>query len=246
PFLQNVVFFDRRVLSLDPPAAEVILIDQKRINLDAFARYRITDPRLFLQRVRTEAIFNDRFGRILNSSVRNVVARRSMTNILSAERAEIMTSIFDLAVTEGKKFGVDVVDVRIGRSELPEDVRQNVFDRMRSEREREANLLRAEGEEVSRRIRATADRQQVEILAEARRESAILRGEGDAERNRVLGIAYGQDPEFFDFYRSLEAYRETFNPEDTTMVLAPDSDFFRYFGRVGGDGSTDAPDDDGE
>ncbi len=230
PFIQNVVRYDQRILSLDPPPEEVILNDQKRVILDAFARYKIIDPLKYFQTVRTETTFNDRFGRVLNSAVRAVVAQGGLTDLLSEERANIMQSIFQAVDVSSSNFGIDVVDIRIGRSELPEDVSQNVYDRMRSEREREANLLRAEGEENSRRIRATADRQQTVIIAEAQRESEILRGTGDAQRNLILGEAYGQDAEFFDFYRSLEAYADSFNPEDTTMVLTPGGDFFRYFG----------------
>ena len=230
PFIQNIVRYDLRILSLDPPPEEVILNDQKRVILDAFARYKIITPLKYFQTVRTETTFNDRFGRVLNSAVRAVVAQGGLDDLLSEERSSIMLGIFQAVDANSTDFGIEVVDIRIGRSELPEDVSQNVYERMRSEREREANLLRAEGEENSRRIRATADRQQTVIIAEAQREAEILIGTGDAQRNLILGEAYGQDPEFFDFFRSLEAYADTFNPEDTTMVLAPGGDFFRYFG----------------
>ncbi len=230
PIIQNIERYDQRVLSLDPQEEEVLLNDQKRIILDAFARYKIVDPLKYFQAVRTETAFNDRFGRVLNSAVRGIVAQGGLTDLLSEQRGTIMRNIFDNVNQDAGNFGIEVVDIRIGRSELPEDVAQNVYDRMRSERERAANLSRAEGEENSRRIRATADRQQTVIIAEAQREAEILVGTGDAQRNLILGEAYGQDPEFFDFYRSLEAYADTFNPEDTTMVLAPGGDFFRYFG----------------
>ncbi len=241
PFIQNIVRYDKRLLAIDPDAEEVILNDQKRIILDAFARYRITDPLRFFRTVRTESTFGARFGRVLNSSVRSVVARQSLSDLLSAQRGTIMRDIFDATDEQAGNFGIDLVDIRIGRSELPEDVSQNVYDRMRTERDREANLLRAEGEENSRRIRAIADRQQTVIIAEAERESQILRGAGDAQRNLILGEAYGRDPEFFDFYRSLEAYRDSFNPEDTTMVLSPQGDFFRYFGDITGGAGTLPP-----
>ncbi len=241
PFIQNVVRYDNRVLGLDPPAEEVILNDQKRIILDAFARYRIEDPLKYFQTVRTEATFNDRFGRILNSDVRGVVAKNSIEDLLSPQRIEIMQAISETVSKSAVNFGVTITDLRIGRSELPEDVSNNVFDRMRSEREREANLLRAEGEEASRRIRADADRQQAVIIAEAQRQSSILRGEGEGEKNRILAEAFNRDREFFDFYRSLQAYRNTFGTDDTTMVLSPRSDFFRYFGDITGGGrSNDA------
>lgn len=231
---QSAERYEKRILSVDPDAEEVLLNDQKRIVVDAFARYRITDPLKFFQTVRSEAVFANRFGNILTSSVKKVVAQRSLEDMLAKSRNAIMENIRDSVATETAGFGIEVVDIRIGRSELPEAVSQNVYDRMRTEREREANLLRAEGEENARRIRATADRQQVVIVAEAQREAQVLRGNGDATRNAVLGEAYGQDLEFFEFFRSLEAYRETFADGGTTMVLSPNSDFFRYFGDVGG------------
>jgi membrane protease subunit HflC len=231
---QSAQKYEKRVLSVDPPAEEVLLNDQKRILVDAFARYKITDPLKFFQTVRTEATFQNRFGNILTSTVKEVVAQQALEDMLSEKRNSIMETIRDSVAKNTVGFGIAVVDIRIGRSELPEAVSQNVYDRMRTEREREANLLRAEGEENARRIRATADRQQVEIVAEAEREAQVLRGNGDAARNGILGEAYGQDPEFFEFFRSLEAYRETFEEPGTTMLLKPDSDFFRYFNDVGG------------
>jgi len=231
---QSAQKYEKRVLSVDPDAEEVLLNDQKRILVDAFARYRITDPLKFFQTVRTETTFQNRFGNILTSTVKEVVAQRSLEDMLSEKRNTIMETIRDSVANDTAGFGVEVVDIRIGRTELPEAVSETVYNRMRTEREREANLLRAEGEENARRIRATADRQQVEIVAEAEREAQVLRGNGDATRNAILGEAYGKDPEFFEFFRSLEAYRETFAEPGTTMVLSPDSDFFRYFNDVGG------------
>jgi membrane protease subunit HflC len=230
---QSAQSYEKRVLSVDPDAEEVLLSDQKRIVVDAFARYRIVDALKFFQTVRTEVTFQNRFGNILTSTVKEIVAQQALEDMLSEKRNEIMEIIRDSVAANTEGFGIEVVDIRIGRSELPEAVSQNVYDRMRTEREREANLLRAEGDENARRIRATADRQQVEIVAEAQREAQVLRGNGDATRNGILGEAYGKDPEFFEFFRSLEAYRETFK-EGTRMVLSPNSDFFRYFGDVGG------------
>lgn len=231
---QSAQAYEKRILSVDPDAEEVLLNDQKRIVVDAFARYRITDPLKFFQTVRNEITFANRFGNILTSTVKEVVAQQALEDMLSENRNTVMETIRDSVAQNTAGFGIEVIDIRIGRSELPEAVSQNVYDRMRTEREREANLLRAEGEENARRIRATADRQQVEIVAEAQREAQVLRGNGDATRNAILGEAYGADPEFFEFFRSLEAYRETFAAEGTTMVLSPNSDFFRYFGDVGG------------
>lgn len=234
PFVQNVIYYDKRILDLDPPAAEIILADQKRINVDSFARYRISDPLQFFQSVRTEIGFRDRFGGILNSSVRNVLGLRGLPDLLSERRDDIMVKIKDIVITAGATFGVEVVDVRIGRTDLPADISKNVFDRMRSEREREANLLRAEGDEAKQRLTADADRQKVFILAAAQKQAEILRGQGEGVRTNILNDAYGKDVEFFSLYRSLEAYETAFG-EGTTMVLSPDSEFFRYFGSFTGE-----------
>ena len=231
---QSLQTYDKRVLGIDPDAEEVLLNDQKRILVDAFVRYRIVDPLKFFQTVRNEVTFENRFGNIVTSTVKSVVAQRSLEDVLSPQRDNIMADIRKQVDQNSGGFGIELVDIRIGRSELPEAVSQNVYDRMRTDREREAKLLRAEGEENSRRIKATADRQKVEIVAEAEREAQVLQGEGDALRNRILGESYGKDPEFFDFFRTLEAYRETFSDSGTTMVLSPDSDFFRYFNDVSG------------
>jgi membrane protease subunit HflC len=232
-FWQSAQKFEKRVLSVDPDAEEVLLIDQKRILVDAFARYKIIDPLRFFQTVRTETTFQNRFGNILTSTVKEVVAQQALEDMLSEKRNSVMEAIRDSVARESGGFGIEVVDIRIGRSELPEAVSETVYNRMRTDRERVANQLRAEGEENARRIRATADRQQVEIVAEAQREAQVLRGNGDATRNGILGEAYGRDAEFFEFFRSLEAYRETFEA-GTTMVLSPDSDFFRYFNDIEG------------
>ena len=234
PLVQNIIAFDKRVLSVDPPAEEMLLSDQKRILVDAFARYRITDPLKFFQTVGDEQIFKNRFGNILTSTVKEFVAQRELADLLSDQRNVIMESIRDGVANGTEGFGIEVVDIRIGRSELPEAVSQTVYERMRTERERQSSKLRAEGEENARRIRAEADRQQVEIVAEAEREAETLRGAGDANRNAILGESYGRDPEFFEFFRSLEAYKETFADEGTTMVLSPNSDFFKYFGDLEG------------
>ena len=233
-FWQSARTFEKRILSVDPEAEEVLLNDQKRIVVDAFARYRIIDPLRFFQTVRTELIFQNRFGNILTSTVKEVVAQQALEDMLSGKRNSVMETIRDSVAKDTAGFGIEVVDIRIGRSELPEAVSDTVYNRMRTDRERVANRLRAEGEENARRIRAQADRQEVVIVAEAQREAQVLRGNGDASRNSILGEAYGRDPEFFEFFRSLEAYRETFAEEGTTMLLSPDSDFFRYFGDIGG------------
>ncbi len=232
PFIQDAVFLDRRMLNLDPQPEEMILSDQKRIIVDSFARYRIIDPLKFFQTVRNEATFSDRFGRILNAAVRGVIAQYPLTSLLSEERADIMSSIQSQVKPNESSYGVEIIDIRIGRTDLTEQVSNNVFQRMRSEREKEANLLRAEGEELSKEIRATAERQKTVLLADAERISSILRGEGDAEKNRILGNAYGLDKDFFDFLRTMQACKETFGDTDMSMVIVPGQVCEKFFGEI--------------
>lgn len=234
PFIQDVVYYDSRILDLDPPPGQVILSDQKRINVDAFARYRITDPLRFFQALRTEEQFRDQVGRILNSSVRNSMARNSLGDLLSIKRVGIMAQIKDRLSVETKDYGIEILDVRVVRTDLPPEISQNVYNRMRSERVKEANQLRADGEKAKLEIESRADRDKVVLIAEAQRKSQILRGEGEGERNRILGEAYGQDPEFFAFYRSMIAYRSSLAAGDTNLVLSPQSDFFRFFNNQAG------------
>jgi membrane protease subunit HflC len=229
PFIQNVVYYDSRVLNLDPAQEEVILRDQKRIVVDAIVRYMINDPLKFFQTTRTELALNDRLGRIINSSVRGVIVQYELNDLLSEKRNDIMAEIFENVREDQDNFGIEIVDLRLKRTDLTAEVQSNVFDRMRTEREREANLLRAEGQELSQKIKATADREKIEIIAEAEKQSNILKGEGEAARNTILNDAFAKDPEFFEFIRSMEAYADTFKDGSTTMVISPDSDFFEYF-----------------
>ena len=235
PFIQDAIFLDSRLLNLDPQPEEMILSDQKRIIVDSFARYRIVDPLKFFQTVRNEATFSDRFGRIINAAVRGVIAQYSLASLLSEDRATIMGSIQVIIKNEEKSFGVEIIDIRIGRTDLTEQVSNNVYQRMRSERDKEANLLRAEGEELSKEIRASADRQQTVIIAEAERTSSILRGEGDALKNKILGDAYGLDQEFFDFLRTMQACKETFGDTDMSMVIVPGQVCEKFFGEIESD-----------
>ncbi len=228
PFIQNVEYFDKRILDLDPPVQEVLLADQKRVNVDAFARYRIVDPLKFKQRAVTLANFRQVFGGLLNSGVRSEVAKASLAEMLTSKRGDIMYTITNDVKNQAPAFGVEVVDVRIGRTDLPEATSQAVYNRMRSERIAQAAQLRAEGEELKAKIQAEADRTRTVIFAEADKTAKTLQGEGDGQRTMVLNEAYGKDPEFFDFYRSLEAY-EALGGSGTTMVLSPDTDFFRFF-----------------
>ena len=231
PFIQDSVFLDSRMLNLDPQPEEMILSDQKRIIVDSFARYKIVDPLKFFQTVRNEATFSDRFGRILNAAVRGVIAQYPLTALLQ-ERLSIMTSIQEQVVTNQTNYGVEIIDIRIGRTDLTEQVSNNVFQRMRSEREKEANLLRAEGGELSQQIRASADRQKTVIVANAERTSSILRGQGDAQKNKILGDAYGIDEEFFDFLRTMQACRDTFGQTEMSMVIVPGQVCEKFFGEL--------------
>ena len=232
PFIQDAIFFDRRMLNLDPQPEEMILSDQKRIIVDSFARYKIVDPLKFFQTVRNETNFSDRFGRILNASVRGVIAQYPLIALLSEDRDTIMSIIETQVVINEKNFGIKILDVRIGRTDLTEQVASNVYQRMRSEREKEANLLRAEGEELSKEIMASANRQQTVIIAEAERTSSILRGEGDAQKNVILGEAYGLDKEFFSFLRTMQACRDTFGDTDMSMVIVPGQVCEKFFGET--------------
>jgi membrane protease subunit HflC len=229
PFIQNVVYYDSRVLNLDPAQEEVILRDQKRVVVDTIVRYEIKDPLKFFQTTRTELALIDRLGRIINSSVRGVISQYYLIDLLSETRNQIMSEILENVKEDEGNFGIEIVDLRLKRTELTNEVQGNVFDRMRTEREREANLLRAEGQEISQKIKATADREKIEIVAEAEKQSNILRGTGEAARNKILNDAFAEDPDFFEFIRSMEAYTDTFKDGTTTMVISPDSDFFEFF-----------------
>ena len=231
PFVQNVEYYDRRILDLDPPVQEVILFDQKRINVDAFARYRIVDPLEFRKRAVTDLNFRQVFGNRLNAAIRAEIGKILLGDMLTEKRSQVMDVISRHMKAQAAEFGTEVIDVRIGRTDLPEATAQAVYNRMRSDRVAHAAKLRAEGEEQKLKIQAIADKDRTIIIAEAQRQSEILRGQGEGERNQILGEAFGQDPEFFDFYRSMEAYGEALG-EGTTMVLSPDSEFFRFFGTV--------------
>ena len=233
PLLQNIVYYERRVLEVDPPKEQVILSDQKRIDVDAYLRYRISDPLKFFQTVRDERVAASRLGNVVNSTLREVLGNRSLLTVLSKDRDEIMSEIKSKVNKVAGPLGITIVDVRIRRADLPEQAAQAVFARMRSEREREAREARAQGFEKGQRIRASADRERTVLIAEAEKESEITRGAGDKLSYRIAADAYSQDPEFYRFYRSMQAYRNALQGDDTTMVLSPDSEFFRYFGSIG-------------
>lgn len=229
PFIQNVVIMDRRVLDLDPPVEQVILADQKRLDVDAFARYRIHNPLRFYQTVTNEVRAENRMNSIVNSALRRVLGSVTLLAVLSEERARVMNDIRAQVNAEAQDLGIEIVDVRIRRADLPEETSQSIFARMRSEREREAAEARAQGQEQSQQIRSRAERERTVLLAEAQRDAQKLRGEGDNQALRIIAEATSSDPQFYTYYRSLEAYRKTMGKGDTTYVLSPDSSFFRFF-----------------
>jgi len=229
PFIQDVVYIDKRVLDLDTPAEEVIAADQKRLVVDAFARYRIVDPLLFFQTVRDQARASQQLNAVVSSSMRQILGGQAFATVLSGERAQLMHSIRDVVNVEAKAYGVEIIDVRIRRADLPEANSQAIFRRMQTEREREAKEVRAQGAEVAQRIRARADREKTVLIADAQRQSQVNRGEGDAEASRIFADAFGKDPQFYGFYRSMQAYRESLGSNSTTMVMSPRSQFFQYF-----------------
>ncbi len=232
PFLQNVQYYEKRVLNLDPPVESILLADQKRILVDAFARYRIVDALEFFITVRTEGGVRQRLGPIVNASLRGVLGNATLASVLSEERVQIMQQIRDSVNAEASRFGIELVDVRIRRADFPEEISQAVYGRMKSEREREAAEFRAQGFEQAQRIRATADREATVIVAEAQREAEIERGVGEGRRTTILNKAFGQDADFFSFYRSMQAYEASLAGQSTYLVLSPDSEFFDFFGGV--------------
>lgn len=228
PLIEDVVYYDSRVLALDPPSEQIIMADQKRIDVDTYTRFIITDPLRFFQTVRTEENARSRLRGIVNNAVRRVLGEAMLPNLLSAERDRMMTNMRDQVNLDARGLGVNVIDVRIRRADLPPEASQAIFRRMISERQREAAEARAQGAERAQQITATAERERTVLLAEAQRTSQILRGEGDNVANRVFADAFGTDAAFFAFYRSLDAYREALGIGDTSYVMTPNSDFLHF------------------
>ena len=230
PFVQTVAFFDKRVLAVDAPSQEIMMGEQKPLEVDAFARYRIISPLLFFQRLGNERIARDRLSSLLNASLRSVFGTIKMAAVLSPERDSVMEKIRNEVNAEGKDLGIEIVDVRIRRTDLPQKTGDAVFARMRSQREQEAEQIRSTGKQEALQITADADRQATVILAEAQGQAEKIKGEGDQKALGIMAEATSRDPSFFAFWRSLLAYREALKPDNTTFVLSPDSEFFRYFG----------------
>jgi len=229
PLIDSVIYIDKRILDLENPAQEVIASDQKRLVVDAFARYKIKDPLRFYQTVGSIEGANSRLSTLLNSSLRRVLGGSTLTHVVRDDRAALMARVREELDREAQQFGIAVVDVRIRRADLPEQNSQAVYQRMQTERQREAAEFRAQGSQRSQEIRARADREVTVLLAESQSKGEQTRGEGDAERNRIFAEAYSKDADFFSFYRSMQAYETGLRHNDTRMVLKPDSDFFRYF-----------------
>jgi len=233
PFIQNVVYLDKRVLNLDNPPEEVIAADQKRLIVDAFARFQIIDPLKFYITVGNEMVARSRLSTIINSRIRGVLGTQELATLLSKDRAKQMSIIQNDVNEEAKSFGIKIVDVRIKRADLPQANSDAIFKRMQTERQREAKEFRAEGAEIAAKITSTADKDVTVLLANANKQSQILKGEGDGQRNKIFANAFGKDPEFFSFYRAMQAYETALIGGETSLVLSPDSEFFKFFGKTG-------------
>jgi len=229
PLIQNVVRYDVRILEYDLPIEEVIAVDKKRMLIDSFTRFKITDPLEFYKTVGTESSVRNRLNSNVISSLRRVVGRVTLEELLSEERSNIMENIKVEVNNEASRFGIEVVDVRIRRADLPEANSQAIYERMISERVREAKEFRAKGSEIAQKIRAEADKERTVILAEATKKSEILRGEGESQSVNIYANAFQQDPEFYSFYRSMQAYGNVLGEDGTTMILSPDSEFLEFF-----------------
>ncbi|MBT5498311.1 MAG: protease modulator HflC [Alphaproteobacteria bacterium] len=229
PFIQDVIYFDKRILDYDASAAEIPTLDQKQLVVDAFARYKIIDPLKFYQTVATESIAESQLNNIINSNLRDSFGKQLFTKLMTETRAKLMAEISKKVDTAMRSLGIQVIDVRIKRVDLPEENSQAIFRRMQTQREQEARRIRAEGDRKAREIRADADKQQRVIVAEAKKTSEILRGEGDAVATKLYNDAFGRDRDFFDFYRSLQAMRTGLTGDTTSYVGPPQGEFYRFF-----------------
>jgi membrane protease subunit HflC len=234
PLAQNIVKFDKRILLFDNSAEEIIAADKKRLIVDAFVRYKIIDPLKFYQTVRFEAALNNRLGSVVNNSLRAVLGKVPLEAVISDRRELLMQEVSELVSARATQFGISIEEVRIKKADLPSENSEAIYRRMQTERQQEAAQIRAVGNEKARFITAESEKQKTVLLAEAQRDSDILRGEGDAQKNKILGKAFNQDPDFFAFYRAMQAYSKALTEGDTTMVLSPKSDFFEFFGNAEG------------
>ena len=234
PFVQNVVYYEDRILDLDPPVEPVLLADQKRLLIDTFARYRIEDPLTFFQAVTFETQAQQRLNNFVNAALRSTLGNTTLVDLLSDKRVDLMQTIRSKVQEEATDLGIQIIDVRIRRADLPDETSDSIYQRMQSEREREAAEFRAQGDEQAQQIRSRADREVTVIAAEAQRDAEIIRGEGDQTAIKIYADAFNQDADFYAFYRSLEAYRRALADDNTTLLLSPDSDFFKFFGSIDG------------
>ena len=232
PFIQNVVYLDKRILNLDAPSEEVIASDQKRLIVDAFARFKIVDPLKFYISVGDERVARSRLATVINSRIRNVLGQEELQTLLSVDRIKQMELIKEGVNAEAQNFGINIVDVRIKRADLPQANSEAIFRRMQTEREREAKEFRARGAEMAVTITSTADKEVTVLIADAEKKSEIMKGEGDGERNKIFADAFGRDPEFFAFYRAMQAYETALIGGETSLILSPDSEFFKFFGNI--------------
>jgi len=232
PFIQNVVYLDKRVLNLDNPPEEVIASDQKRLIIDAITRFQIVDPLKFYISVGNERVARSRLSTIINSRIRGVLGTQDLATLLSTERTKQMTIIRSDVNVEAKGFGIKIVDVRIKRADLPPANSDAIYKRMQTERQREAKEFRAQGAEIAAKITSTADKDVTVLLANAKKQSEIMKGEGDGQRNKIFAEAFGKDPQFFAFYRAMQAYETALIGGETSLVLSPDSAFFKFFGKT--------------
>ena len=231
PFIQNVVYLDKRVLNLDNPPEEVIAADQKRLIVDAIARFKIVDPLKFYISVGNERVARSRLYTIINSRIRWVLGTQELATLLSTDRAKQMAIIQNDVNEEAKSFGIEIVDVRIKRADLPPANSDAIYKRMQTERQREAKEFRAQGAEIAAKITSTADKDVTVLLANAKKQSEIMKGEGDGQRNKIFAEAFGRDPQFFAFYRAMQAYETALIGGETSFILSPDSEFFKFFGK---------------
>jgi membrane protease subunit HflC len=232
PFIQNVVFLDKRVLNLDNPPEEVIASDQKRLIIDAITRFQIVDPLKFYISVGNERVARSRLSTIINSRIRGVLGTQDLATLLSTERTKQMTIIRNDVNEEAKGFGIKIIDVRIKRADLPPANSDAIYKRMQTERQREAKEFRAQGAEIAAKITSTADKDVTVLLANAKKQSEIMKGEGDGQRNKIFADAFGKDPQFFAFYRAMQAYETALIGGETSLILSPDSAFFKFFGKT--------------
>ncbi len=232
PFLQNTIFFDKRIIDLAIAEQEVIASDQKRLIINAFTKYQIIDPLKFYTTVNNFNGLENKLSAILDSSLRQVIGEVTLNELLTADRVNIMTKIKNVVSKESEIFGVKIVDVRIMRADLPKENSEAIFARMQTEREKEAREIRAKGAEEAQKIRAEADKEKTIIVAEAKKNADLTRGNGEAQSTKIYADAYGKDPEFADFYRSMNAYETSLKGDRTKMVISPDSEFFKYFGNI--------------